>query len=460
MFGVILNRELQDFGDTVMARSFARAARFAGLIRRFSAAQIKEIFLDKYDPGYKWRSRFADKKRSSDDPVVLLPSAYENVSRMAAAYARILPDQDFLMVATRQSARKFVTPANVEVRNLADYATADSPAAEVTSLLDRWDRLRSELQSIPELRVMVQAGALSSFPAWIRDGLRVRNTWREVLEREVISGVLCGDDSNRYTRLPVLLAARKKIPTVDFHHGALDGRYVLKELPADLYLAKNEMERDYLVRVCGLPADRIVVGAPSPVISRSLQDRADVQGTSIVFFSEPYEVAGMRTQEVYRELLPPLCRVARESGHELIVKLHPFESLSQRRTMVQEILTHEENKLVNVVDGPLASELLAQAWCGITVESTTVIDCLQNGIRCFLCSWLAHSPFEYVQQYARFGIGEALRDAEQLSELPSRMADPDNRSRMKFNLTPTVDPAMLQAWLTKPHDLSGARSVG
>jgi hypothetical protein len=460
MFGVILNRELQDFGDTVMARSFARAARFAGLIRRFSAAQIKEIFLDKYDPGYKWRSRFADKKRSSDDPVVLLPSAYENVSRMAAAYARILPDQDFLMVATRQSARKFVTPANVEVRNLADYATADSPAAEVTSLLDRWERLRSELQSIPELRVMVQAEALSSFPAWIRDGLRVRNAWREVLEREVISGVLCGDDSNRYTRLPVLLAARKKIPTVDFHHGALDGRYVLKELPADLYLAKNEMERDYLVRVCGLPADRIVVGAPSPVISRSLQDRADVQGTSIVFFSEPYEVAGMRTQEVYRELLPPLCRVARESGHELIVKLHPFESLSQRRTMVQEILTHEENKLVNVVDGPLASELLAQAWCGITVESTTVIDCLQNGIRCFLCSWLAHSPFEYVQQYARFGIGEALQDAEQLSELPNRMADPDNRSRMKFNLTPTVDPAMLQAWLTKPHDLSGARSVG
>ena len=115
---------------------------------------------------------------------------------------------------------------------------------------------------------------------------------------------------------------------------------------------------------------------------------------------------------------------------------------------------------MTVIDGPLTTELLAQAWCGITVESTTVIDCLQNGIRCFLCSWLAHSPFEYVQQYARFEIGEALQNAQQLLEIPRRMSDPRQPSTIKVDLSPTVDPETLRAWLTKPCDTLGARSLG
>jgi hypothetical protein len=54
----------------------------------------------------------------------------------------------------------------------------------------------------------------------------------------------------------------------------------------------------------------------------------------------------MRVEEVYLELLPPLCRLARESGHGLIIKLHPFESLSQRRRIIRDILTPEDRKLV------------------------------------------------------------------------------------------------------------------
>ena len=73
---------------------------------------------------------------------------------------------------------------------------------------------------------------------------------------------MCGDDSNIYTRLPVLLARQQGIPTLDFHHGALDGRFLMKELPSDLYLAKGEMERDYLVRLCRLPAERVIVAGP------------------------------------------------------------------------------------------------------------------------------------------------------------------------------------------------------
>ena len=453
---IALSRSLQSFEPSGLARSTARAMHYAGLVRRFSPAQFTEIFLDKYDSGYRWRSRFTSRQPRCAEPVVLLPSAYANVSRMAAAYARQLPDQPFLMVATRRSARQFVAPPNVQVRDLAAYAAAGAAGAEVASLTERWMKLKADLCESPELRMLVQAGLLNSFPDWIRNGMSARNAWREVLEREPVEGVLCGDDSNLYTRLPVLLAVRRKMKTVDFHHGALDGRYALKDLPCDLYLAKNEMERDYLLRVCDLPAEKVVLGAPPEnAPSATAADRTGQ--TSAIVFSEPYELAGLRADQVYRELLPSLCSVARQNGRAVTIKLHPFESLSQRRRMVDDVLTPDDRNLVSVVDGPLSSMLMAQAWFGITVESTTVIDCLRNGICCFLCGWMSLSPYEYAQQYARFGIGEVLQNAEQLLEIPSRLAEFQNRPPMKLNLSATVDPAMLKRWLTKSHDTGDAR---
>jgi hypothetical protein len=296
-----------------------------------------------------------------------------------------------------------------------------------------------------------------------------RDAWREVLEREPVEGVLCGDDSNLYTLLPVLLAALRNIKTVDFHHGAFDGRYTLKVLPSDLYLAKNEMERDYLVRLCDLPPEKVVIGAPGPVKNSSVVESSAIESsangtdrpphTSAILFSEPYEVAGLRADEVYRELLPPLCHVARQNGRGVILKLHPFESLSQRRRMLSDILPAEDRVLVNLVDGPITSELMARAWFGITVESTTVVDCLRNGICCFLCGWMSLSPYEYPQQYARYGVGEVLQNAQQILEIPSRLAETQNQAVMKLNLSVTVDPAMLERWLTKSHDAGAARPV-
>ena len=199
-----------------LVRSSARVMRYAGLLRRFAPWQIKEIFFDKFDSGYKWRSRFAPLPRKCTEQVVLLPSAYRNVSLMAAEYARLLPKQKFLMVATRQNAKQFTPPANVEVCDLAAYAKADPPGEEIASLHERWKMLRRDLDAIPELEVLSRAGELDLILDWIRDGVVARNAWREVIESEPVCGVLCGDDSNRYTRLPVLLARRRNLPTADF----------------------------------------------------------------------------------------------------------------------------------------------------------------------------------------------------------------------------------------------------
>ena len=448
LMAALLGVELRAFGSNGLARSTNRVLHYARILRRFRAGQIKEILLDKYDSNYQFRSQLITRQSVSKKPVVLLPSAYRNVSRMAADYARLLTEQAFLLVATRQNAHEFSRPANVEIRDLAAYAGHKAPTKETASLLERWRLLQRKLGATREYELLASAGVFQNFSRWFRDGLVARNAWRHVLEREPVQAVLCGDDSNIYTRLTVLLAAKRKIPTVDFHHGALDGRYLLKDLPCDIYLAKNEMEQDYLVRFCGLPSERIVIGPPSDVESSVTRtaDRSDK--TAVVFFSEPYEVAGMRPEEVYRELLPSLCRVARENGRSVVIKLHPFESRSQRTKLVRDVLQSDDRDLVTVIDGPLTPELMNRAWFGITVESTTAMDCMRNGVRCFLCGWLSMSSYEYPKQYARFGVGDALQDVRQVSEIPRRLAETKAQPVSRWNLFPTPNPALLRRWLT------------
>jgi hypothetical protein len=443
----LLKRPLQSFSQEPSARINTRVRHFGSLFRRFSAGQIKEIFLDKYDSEYKWRSRFASRAAPLRAPSVLLPSAYGNVSRMAAAYARLLPEQSFLLVATRQSGRLSALPPNVQTRDLATYAGSDVPVRENTGILEEWVKLKADLCAIPEFAVLSRAGVLDSFPGWFQSGLRARNAWRKVIEIEPVCGVLCGDDSNLYTRLPVMLAARRGISTADFHHGAIDGRYLLKELPCDIYLAKNEMERDYLLRVCGLPPEKVVLGAPAPAPSDSPQNDGPSDLARLVLFSESYENYGLRSEEVYRELLPPLCRVARQTGRGIVLKLHPFESLAQRTRMVRNLLPEADFKRITVVDGPLSQRLLSNAWFGVTVESTTVLDCFVRHIPCFVCGWLTMPSFGYVEQYERFGVAQILRSARDLEEIPSLLTGLRNSPSSAESFSKTAEPEALRRLL-------------
>jgi hypothetical protein len=421
IIGLLLRVPFGVFSQDTSPGWIGRVKHYRNLWGRFSQAQIREIFLDKYDPAYKWRSKVSTVTAVLPGPLILLPSAYGNVSRMAASYARLLPRQSFLLLATRQSAKQFERPANVQVRDLPQYAKPRSRRAESSHLAQQWQRVKDRLRACREFAIMDEAGVLNEITTWMETGLAVRDAWREVLDREPVSAVLCGDDSNIYTRLPVMLAAKRKIPTVDFHHGAMDGRYLLKDLPCDVYLAKSEMERDYLLRVCELPSDRVAMGAPmSGRIGSLPQDSRPVQ-RSVVLFSEPYENAMMRAEEVYRELLPQLCRVARNEGRRLMIKLHPFESAPERKKLVRALLTDEDHSLVTVIDGPLSEQLLSQTWFGITGESTTIMDCLLQGIPCFLMGWLKLSSYGYVDQYARFGMGETLESVDDVEHLPRRL---------------------------------------
>jgi hypothetical protein len=254
----------------------------------------------------------------------------------------------------------------------------------------------------------------------LEEGLRLREAWKELLDSEPITGVLCGDDLNYHTRLPLLLAQRRGLNAVYCSHGALDGGFLFKRPIADHYLVKGEMERDYLENVSAVSAEKIVVGAPG--------DGGRVSGENqrreaIAFFSQPYEIFGGRVDCIYREILPHVYSAAQRSGRKIVVKLHPFESKRARQKLLDSILPQAKLNEVEIVQGRSAEQVLANAWCGITVDSSVAVEGARRNIPFFLCGWLDFAGLGYLDQFARYGVAQVLNSPEELEQIPEKVAD-------------------------------------
>ena len=393
---------------------------YVRVFNKLSAKQLIDVFWDKSDTGYQFRGRFVRTRAPSTRPVMLLPTAYVNVSRTGIAYANTFPEEDFLLVATRRSGWIQDPPRNVATRWLSSYASVRNRSDDNAQMERRWRSLLNELDAITEIEILNRLGRVNVLLQWFHSGLEVRDAWLNVLDTEPVQGVLCADDSNPYTRIPLLLSQNRGLPNIACHHGALDGRYMFKRAHADVIWAKGKMEEDYLIRECGVPRERVEIAAPAlpPHWKMLPTSQARSFRPYILFFSEASDVSGGRPEEFYRDILPPLADLALATGRELIVKLHPAESRHERSSILEAILSAEQKRATRIVSGPLTDDLLANAWFGITILSTVTMECAIRGIPCFLCKWLEFWPYGYVQQFIRFGIGIGLNDPSEIQKIP------------------------------------------
>ncbi len=104
-------------------------------------------------------------RKPQDAPVVLLPTAYVNVSRTGIAYATVVPDVRFLMVATRSSGSVKNPPRNVSTAWLRSYASVRIPARDtgVKDVMKRWGSLRKEIESVEEFQLLSRLGFSEPF---------------------------------------------------------------------------------------------------------------------------------------------------------------------------------------------------------------------------------------------------------------------------------------------------------
>jgi len=417
---LILGRRVE-----VMTPARSRGAgHYFRTFQKLPLRQLVDIFWDKADAGYQFRGHFKHRPKGQSRDVVLLPTAYVNVSRMGAAYANSAPDVSFLMVATRRSGWLRDVPSNVSLAWLASYSNSHSAEtkSEYRELMAQWEVLRKELEGVPEYNTISRCDSFEPFYYYFAHGLRVRDAWKNVSESEPVKSVFCADDSNPFTHIPLLLAEKRGLRTISCHHGALDGRCMVKECHADVILAKGKMEQDYLTRLCAVPAEKVVIGAPSSGPDAQQRGRSsDQERPYMVFFSEPYEATGGRATDVYADLLLPLSELAAKEGRQLIIKLHPAESATEREHIVGRFLNAEQRKNVRFISGPLGPELLDKTWFGITILSTVVMECALHGVPCFLARWLESSPYGYVEQFVRFGLGVPLSHPAEIPDIPVRL---------------------------------------
>jgi len=427
-----------------------RLRHYSSVLSKLDGAQLSQVIEDKFDRHHAVRRRLTGRKRPRNAAAILLPSAYVNVSRMAVRYAELLPDRHFLLVYARRSGKLQSLPANVFMTPLESYF--ESTANEEGTLCDRWHALREELVYEEEIfEAADRAGMLEKVGSGLRWGLRVRDAWRNVLDREPILGCLSADDTNPYTRIPLLLAKSRGIPTVACHHGALDCWMMLKNLTADAYLAKTQMECDYLNRTCHIAREKIVLGGPAQ--PHRSQPTMNARRTWMVFFTEPYEARDWRSEDVYRDLLPRLCSLAENCGLKLVFKLHPFESIRGHRKKLRHILGQKERG-IEVLAGPPNDELWQNAKFALTVESSTALECAARGIPVFLCGWLRDPHAGYAQQYARFGAGRLLESPDEIEDIPRLLG---SENRLPASVENAIDPRKFRE-LFSIHDCLAAAS--
>jgi hypothetical protein len=394
-----------------------RARHYRNVLSHLDGAQFGQILEDKFDADQSIRRRFARRVHTPGQPVILLPSAYINVSRTAVSYAELLPNHQFLLVLTRRNGKLASLPANVRAASLTPYFVATNKQ-ESAFLLELWKRLREQLAGADNVfKTADAAGILGRMPALLRWGIALRDAWSQVFESETVTACLSADDSNPPSSIPLILAKQRRLPALACHHGALDFMKAIKMNHADFYLAKSEMERDYLRRICRVVPDKIVIAppaSPTPLFSQCVARRS---APWLVFFTEPYQSRGWRSDEVYRDLLTRLCSLAQTCGLRLVFKLHPFESIKAQRRMLRRLLPEQQRK-IEVVAGRPSDQLWNNTRFAMTVQSSTALECAALGIPVFLCGWLRDPYSGYVQQFARFGVGHVLEAPEQLAEIP------------------------------------------
>jgi hypothetical protein len=432
------------------------ARHYRDVFSQLDTAQMSQAFQDKFDREHFVRRRLARGRRSSEHPVLLLPSAYVNVSRTAASYAALLPGEKFLLVYARNSARLKTLPSNISTTSLDSYFVA-ADRREGAALARGWESLKACLiAAAQEYSAADATGVFDRIPGLLRWGIAVRDAWNEVFESETVVGCLCADDSNPYTRLPLILASRRGIPTLGCHHGAMDSKMAVKVAHADTYLAKGEIERDFLLRSCGVAPEKVVLGGQGlPSTPDPAKRTARSAEPWLVFFTEPFQAAGWRTEEVYRDLLPKLWSLTESCGLKLVFKIHPFESVKGHRRILRKYLPRQEAG-IGVITGAPSPHLWKNTRFALVVQSTVALQCAALGIPVFFCSWLADPSSGYIQQFSKFGVGHILESADELNEIPRLLEVKDKTVPMRPNLWETMDPAKLRDLLLRTGSFSEA----
>jgi hypothetical protein len=87
------------------------------------------------------------------------------------------------------------------------------------------------------------------------------------------------------------------------------------------------------------------------------------------------------------------------------------------------VLTSDQSAAIEWLVGRTEPELLRRTWFGVTVQSSVAVECVVQGVPCFLCEWLDLWPYGYIGQYRKFGVAMGLASPSDVSRIPEMLAE-------------------------------------
>ena len=213
-----------------------------------------------------------------------------------------------------------------------------------------------------------------------------------------------------------LSARRSGIPTILLQHGVLGDYCQFWDPPVDHYIVRGQFWQDFLSPAARKRA-RVLNPSPATVLSTSLH----VDRDSLVFLTAPYPQHEFWQEKDLDEILCVLLRAVEESQKELVIRVHPLESLSEYRGRVDRLARVAKRRArVRLSQGPGLERDLARAAAVLTYWSTVFLDCVRDQIPIISFGWHDFSFKPGIERNGVFHFARDLADLERLATIALR----------------------------------------
>jgi hypothetical protein len=216
-----------------------------------------------------------------------------------------------------------------------------------------------------------------------------------------------------------LQAAKKQsVPTVLLQHGILGDFCQFVDPPADHYIVRGWFWREFL---SGAAAAKAEILNPAEPATTRLAEGADRR--AVLFLTAPFSMQEFWPATDLDDILRTLLRAAFEMSAELIIRVHPLESLCTYRAKVREIgAVSDTNAKVTFSQGASLDPILERSTVAVTFASAAFLDCLRHRVPVVSFRW---HDFSFRRQLEEHGVFHFAASLAELSQIVQRAVHGD-----------------------------------
>jgi len=216
-----------------------------------------------------------------------------------------------------------------------------------------------------------------------------------------------------------LHAARKQsIPTVLLQHGILGDFCQFVDPPADHCIVRGWFWREFLSGAAAAKAK--ILNPAEPAVARLA---ASADRCAILFLTAPFSMQEFWPTTDLDDILRTLLQATFETNAELIIRVHPLESLCAYKATVREIgAVSATLAKVTFSQGTSLDPILERSAVAVTFASTAFLDCLRHRVPVVSFRW---HDFSFWRQLEEHGVFHFAASLAELRRIVQRAIDGD-----------------------------------